>query len=424
MRIGTIIWIVVLLGAAVGLGVSIRHASIPRTVDGVRVYTLLVWGAAEEVRELDERVLAPVNRAMSLCGARIRVVAVPQDYPTKLRTMIAGGSPPELFYLSQTDVPAFAAQGVLADLTDRIARDGSPATDLDRYYRDVLDLYRVDGRVVGLPWIAQPVVMYCNRALFREANVPLPDRTWDRERFARAAWRLTRDADGDGEVDRWGFIVNPGWPPHHMWVWQNGADLLTPSRRWALDDPRAASALDDYAGLIHDRRVAPPLSIVTARGFADLFRAGRVAMFMGGAADDLDRLPGLDVVVAEVPAGPGGTRATFAWTAGLHMSATAADDPTAFEAYVRLLEGIQRWKIPAPRRDLAETLERVDPRKADAADAIRRSMEYMRPPRVIEHQVRWQTIFDEEVIQPLLTDPDARAEELLRRARDRLEGLL
>jgi multiple sugar transport system substrate-binding protein len=424
MRIGTIIWIALLLGAAAGLGVSIRRASTPRTVDGVRVYTLLVWGAAEEIGELEGRVVAPVNRAMARLGARVRAVAVPKDYPTKLRTMIAGGSPPELFYLSQTDVPAFAAQGVLADLTDRVAQDASPSTDLERYYPEVLDLYRLDGRLVGLPWIAQPVVLYCNRTLFREANVPLPDRSWGRARFVRAARRLTRDTDGDGEIDRWGFIVTPGWPPHHMWIWQNGAAMLTPEGRWALDDPRAAAALDDYAGLVHDDRVAPPLSIVTARGFADLFRAGRVAMFMGGAADDLDRLPGLDVVVAEVPAGPGGRRATFAWTAGLHMSPPAAADPVAFEAYVRLLDRIQRWKIPAPRRDLAGIIGRVEPRKARAAEVIRRSMEYMRPPRVIEHQVRWQTIFDEEVIQPLLRNPDARAAERLDQARLRLEGLL
>ena len=51
-----------------------------------------------------------------------------------------------------------------------------------------------------------------------------------------------------------------------------------------------------------------------------MFKAGKIAMFMGGAADDLDRVEGLDVGVVAVPAGPAG-RATFAWNASTVVAA-------------------------------------------------------------------------------------------------------
>ena len=95
-------------------------------------------------------------------------------------------------------------------------------------------------------------------------------------------------------------------------------------------------------------------------------------------------------------------RATFAWTAGLCISANVHDTERAFEAYKQILDGIQRWKIPAPRRLLAAKLEQFEPRKSAAAEVIRRSMEYMRVPVVREDQARWDTLFGEEFEDELL----------------------
>ena len=100
--------------------------------------------------------------------------------------------------------------------------------------------------------------------------------------------------------------------------------------------------------------------------------------------------------------GPDGIRATFAWTAGLHISAETDDPDLAFQAWRRILDGIQRWKVPAPRRELAARLEEFEPRKAASAEVIRRSMEYMRTPRILADQHRWDALFGEEFLDPLL----------------------
>jgi len=412
---------VVGLIAAVGaLAVSVWRVSADRARGAVREYVFACWGGASETNQLRRLVIDPINFRSG--GFRIRLVQIPSDYHTKLSTMIAGGTPPDFFYLSQEYVPAFAAAGALLDLTDMIAADGDEVTDLGDYYPNVLEVCRRDGRLYGLPWIAQPVVLYCNAELFRRCGVALPDGRWDWDRFVDAARRLTRDTDGDGRIDQWGFIIN-GWPPYQMWVWQNGADVVDRrSGRLNFDDPRVTEAMDAYAGLIHRHGLAPPLSIVSETGFSEMFRAGRAAMFMGGAADDLDRIDGLEVVVAEVPTGPGGVRATFAWTAGLHISRSVHDPHAAFAVWKQILEAIHRWKIPAPRKSLAARLEEIEPRKAPAAAVIRASMEYMRTPAVFERQVQWDTIFWEEIEDELLRK-GTPAEELIGRKIGILESL-
>ena len=157
--------------------------------------------------------------------------------------------------------------------------------------------------------------------------------------------------------------------------------------------------------------------MVSEAGFSDMFRAGKVAMFMGGAADDLDRIPGLEVVTAEVPAGPTGIRATFAWTAGLHISAAVADHDAAFQVYKQILDSIQHWKIPAPRKPLAGRLEEFEPRKAASAEVIRASMEYMRTPTSFSRQVEFDTLFREEFEEPILRTGQAAADVAPRAAR-------
>ncbi len=410
-----------LAAAVAALVASARRTSRGPAPSAEPEYLFACWGAAEEIGELRELVIDPINAADE--GFRIHLMPIPSDYHTKLSTMIAGGTAPDFFYLSQEYVAAYAAQGALLDLSPMVAGDADPVTDLEEYYPEILRPFRIDGRLLGLPWIAQPVIVYCNVELFRRAGVALPRDDWRWEDFASTAEALTADTDGDGRTDQWGFVLN-GWPPVQIWIWQNGAELMDlQTGRVNLDDSEVLEAADFYAGLIHRRRVAPPLSVVSEMGFSELFRMGKVGMFMGGAADDLDRIAGLEVATAVVPAGPTGRRATFAWTAGLHISSGVKDTAKAFEAYKHILEGIQHWKVPAPRRSLAARLEQIEPRKADAAEVIRASMEFMRVPQSHVRQIEFDTLFWEEFEDKLLRE-GVPARELAERAKAILEDLL
>jgi multiple sugar transport system substrate-binding protein len=155
-----------------------------------------------------------------------------------------------------------------------------------------------------------------------------------------------------------------------------------------------------------------------------MFKAGRIAMFMGGAADDLDRVEGLDVGVVPVPAGPE-TQTTFAWSAATVIAAETENPELAYRALVDLTEGIHHWKIVAPRQSLAtaEAIAEAEPRKEASAEGISAAVNDMRTFRVIPRQQEFDDILWGEFFDPLFHD-EGTAEELASEVRPRLEELL
>lgn len=283
---------------------------------------------------------------------------------------------------------------------------------------------RYQGGVYGLPWIAQPVILYYNKKLFQEAGVPFPDDSWTWDTFKDAAAKLTRDTDGDGKPDVYGFTLN-GWPPVAMFIWQAGGDLVGPDGTTApIDSPEAIQAVKFYQELIYNPKYAPPQEVINEQGFADMFKAGKVAMFMGGASDDLDRVPGLDVGVARVPAGPKG-RTTFAWTAATSVWAKTPHPKEAVEALIELTEGIHHWKIVSPRQDHAvkEHIVQSEPRKEKSADVILQALPDMRPLRIVPNYQEFDRILWEQYLDPIFRK-QATPEELAPRVRPQLEQAL
>ncbi|MEA3334643.1 MAG: sugar ABC transporter substrate-binding protein [Chloroflexota bacterium] len=385
----------------------------------VRIAT---WAGVDESAELQE-VIEEVNASVD--HFQIVHEPAPDDYYTKIQTSLAGGTSADLFWLSQEWIAGLADQGGLLDVTDYLeADDQNPAADLDDYFDDILKTARFKGQYYGLPWIAQPVVMFFNRALFDEAGVDYPTLDWTWDNFLAASEALTQDTDGDGSNDQWGFTLT-GWPPPQMFIWQAGGEIISDDLSESpVDSPEAIAGLDFYANMIYDDVHAPPEAVIQEQGFGEMFKAGKVAMFMGGAADDLDRVEGLDVGVVAVPAGPAG-RPTFAWTASTVVAADTEYPEITYEALARLTDGIHHWKIVAPRKSLAtaEGITASEPRKEANAEAIAAAVPSMRAFNIIPRHQEWDTIFWGDFMDPLFHG-EGTAEELAPEIRPLLEEML
>src|SRR5207245_11416173 len=126
-----------------------------------------------------------------------------------------------------------------------------------------------------------------NRDLLARSGIapPVDDWTWDD--FLRIATRLTRDSDGDGQIDVWGvaFDRRPAlWLP---WIWSGGGDVLCADGRRAsgcLDAPATIAAIRWYGGWVTRWGVAPRPHDADDSGveIARLFAAGRVAFMTVG----------------------------------------------------------------------------------------------------------------------------------------------
>jgi multiple sugar transport system substrate-binding protein len=408
-------------GAALGLGagLAMRGPAI-RAQEKVQL-RLASWVGEEEGAEL-QTVIDKVNQAAT--DYEIVSEPSPAEYLTKLQTTIAGNSAADLFWLSQEDIRGFADRGALLDLTDRLAADESPTADLDDYVPAILQTSQYDEKTFGLPWISQPVMLYYNPALFEAAGIAEPDDTWTWDTFKTNAAALTDKAAGV-----YGTSFN-GWPPPEMFIWQAGGEVISEDlSSCPIDSPEAIEGAEFYTSIIYNEEYAPSEATITEQGFSEMVRAGKVAMFFGGAADDLDYAHKKDpanavIKMALVPQGPK-NRTTFAWNAATVVNAKTKDPDVAYKAMVALTEGIHHWKIVAPRISLAsaDVIVASVPDKADSAETILKAVPDMRALHIIPDQAEWGTMFFDEYLDPLYHG-EGDAADLAPDVRADLESLL
>jgi multiple sugar transport system substrate-binding protein len=147
----------------------------------------------------------------------------------------------------------------------------------------LLDGMRYGGKLLGLPTDFSPIVILYNQDLFDRFGVPHPSQNWTTDEFLDSAKRLTRDTDGDGHTDVFGFATIDSYNRWPAWVWNNGGEILSKDgKRCLMDSPEAIEGLRSYVDLSARYKVAPPpgptLGLSMGQEQSDLFASQRVAM--------------------------------------------------------------------------------------------------------------------------------------------------
>jgi multiple sugar transport system substrate-binding protein len=288
------------------------------------------WGGASDDSEF-ARLVQRLYRGFESenPGVRLQVEKIPgsQEYATKLVFAHVSGSMPEAPTLDASSAAPFIEHGILADLSGRMA--SGPREE--EFWPNVVDMFRRGTAVYAVPIDFTPVVLYYNRAHFREAGIRPPDTAWDLADFVAAARELTRDGRSGLDMPNW----MPGWIP---WVWNHGADVLDPSGSKAtghLDSPATLEALTYMADLVLRHKVAPSLSEMAAAG-VDYFASGRASMMLSGHWElvGLQSASGVameDVGVMPVPGRVRGQSVTVMYGAGLSLAAASKEPEAAWE---------------------------------------------------------------------------------------------
>jgi multiple sugar transport system substrate-binding protein len=383
------------------------------------------WAGVDEAAEL-QVLIDEINASQS--DYQIIHEPIPADYYTQVQTQIAGGTGADMYWMDQNNM-ALASDGIFMPLDECLADSpAQSAGDLSDYYPGILAVNQFEGQTYGLPWIAQPVVVYYNRGLFDAAGVEYPQEGWTWDDFTATATTLTQDTDADGNVDQWGF-TNNGWPPPFIFVWQAGGVPITEDFTASpIDDPAFVEGFEFYLSTAYNPALSPSREIIAEQGFGEMFKAGRIAMFMGGAADDLDRVEGLDVGVIHVPAHPEtGSTATFAWNASTVINANTQHPAEACAALVALSDAIHSWKIVSPRISQAtvEHLVESEPRKEANAEEIIAAVPDMRALPIFGNYAEWDSVFWSQFWGPLINqETDLSVAELASEVRADLEETL
>lgn len=336
---------------------------------GRTVLKLATWANEQEARELNA-ILDELNEKSETYV--IEHILIPQDYYTKVQTMVAGNTAPDLVWLAQEYIPAYAANEAVVDLTEML--EGQDVIDMDDFFDGPLQTAIWEDKVYGLPWIGQPYVVYYNKTLFEEKGLDLPALDWTWEDFSQTAQQLT----GDGV---YGF-GNTGSLPSAVLAWGYGGETVSKDGTVLLNDEKTIQGFEKLYEIQSNPEMTMPFVEAESLGVEEGFINGKIGMFIGGANDNVEEKveqngSPFEVGMAVMPAGPE-QQISFNWTASTLIMEQTKNKEVAFEALIDLTEAIFDWKVPAPVKSKAENITEVNPYKAYAYDTIRKSMDIAR----------------------------------------------
>jgi multiple sugar transport system substrate-binding protein len=216
-----------------------------------------------------------------------------EDFLGKILQAAAANKLPDVIMIDNPWNSAMAAEGVLADLTDRVDKWGQ----WDEYYEGPAESATWDDRIYGVPNESNNLIMYYDKTVFDEAGLTAPT-SWDE--FASDAQKLTSDG-------RYGFSTSMIKSENSVFVfeallWQAGADLDS------LDSPGALQATEFLKSLQDSGAMSKEvLSWDLRAGVSELVN-GRSAIAFGGTwdggwiAENMEH----ELGIARLPAGPDG----------------------------------------------------------------------------------------------------------------------
>jgi multiple sugar transport system substrate-binding protein len=184
----------------------IAVSSISAEKTQVRWYVGLGSGGDAPTVLVEKKVVEDFNKSQSEIELVLDVVGNAQAYNT-LATQISGGNAPDI--VGPVGIRGRDSfKGAWADLEPLVNKY---KYDLSQYDKAMVDFYRTKGQgLVGLPYAIFPSFIYINRALFKEAGIPLPpqkfgqnyvdengkSKPWDVNTLREIAVKLTVDANG------------------------------------------------------------------------------------------------------------------------------------------------------------------------------------------------------------------------------------
>jgi len=248
------------------------------------------------------------------------------------------GASPDVIAMHQTDIPQYAALGVLEPMDAALSEAGLKSSDFDKA---VWDGFALDGRMFAMPLDIHMFGMYYNVDMFKKAGLDPSKPPADAESLLDAATKLTlRDASGN--VTQYGI----GIPSNHQhsyryWyglLYQDGGTFLSADgRKAAFNSPEGVAAYMFLRDLVYKHKVAPEQETDVAKDF----QAGKVAIIFEGPwwVPGMSAVKGLRFNVAPFPR-IFEKQAVWANSHGLCLPVRKNADPKRRAAVLKLLRFI------------------------------------------------------------------------------------
>ncbi|HEY3080165.1 MAG TPA: sugar ABC transporter substrate-binding protein [Chloroflexota bacterium] len=219
-------------------------------------------------------------------GNQIKIEAAPwQQYWDKMQVQVAGGTTPDVVWMSGATFLDLNDKGAFKDLMSYAKDDKS--LKLEEMWNE--PLYTAGGKLWAMPYTASVHALFYNKTMLKEAGIAEPPKDWDDPGWTwddlRKASKTLTGKGKDGK-QRWGIEMTNsmewGWGTYTL---SNGAEVLNKDLTASvMDSPEFIGAIQYVVDMIQKEKVSPvpgDPSAALGPNIIDLFHSGQVAFRNG-----------------------------------------------------------------------------------------------------------------------------------------------
>ncbi len=284
----------------------------------------------------------------------------------KIMSNFAAGTPPDVMEVRPSWTAEFGIRGFAKDLTEEISQ-WPAAKD---FFEKALEEPKYGEKFYGIKAFGTAEMMFYNKSIFRGAGLDSenPPTTWDET--LKVAKALTRDLNGDGVLDQYGWGIAPKkWAQtasFMSWLAASGTPFFNEERTLVNLDTQQAIALgrflQDLKSVSYVAESSAPADAMRKR-----FATGEDIGMISGITVDVGNIrrvnPDLDYGISYMPVPEGQDYCTSLH--GPHFIIPAdAENPEAgwellkrFENVEKLVEITKQYGMTFPRKSWAQNPE-------------------------------------------------------------------
>jgi multiple sugar transport system substrate-binding protein len=334
-------------------------------------------------------------------NVKINLYSIPfAQYVQQMTVRFAGNNPPDIVHLPTRNFAAFASQGWLLPLDDRLAK-----TDIPQTWTPLQGEMTWEGKAQGVLLMGYGSLLYYNEQLLKEAGLSVP--TTPQEWLTAIEKTTQRDKGQFGlvatSIEHPNLVVEAG-----TWVMGQGADFIGKDR-YTFTDPKVVAAVEQYR---QSMRNAPPGTNSTVA--RQLFLDGKATFLRDGPwvwafvekAPEATR-PHLKVTRVPFPHVTGGA------SNSLHMAERLAPEKRDLVWQFIELAASPKWQeqyiilsaSPAPRKGVVteETAKRLPHLKLIQDSAAAAVSVFPSHPKIQESYNEYASIFGRAMMRLIST---------------------
>ncbi len=221
-----------------------------------------------------------------------------QALSQKIMASVAAGEPPVIAQAYEAWTGELIENGSAEPLNPYIeGPNGLSEEELADFVPGMIANNTWNGTVYSFPFNKSVRALYWNKDLFAEMGLTAAPTNW--LEYESYAARLTRDRNGDGEIDQWGTAGQiSAWMFENLLIQNGGRILSLDGSRAAFDSPEGIEALQFMVKLLTEYG-----KVTSGYEYQNDFQAGKVGMIEGSTVS-LSFMEGkytFDMAVAPLP---------------------------------------------------------------------------------------------------------------------------